>query len=580
MPSRHQLHPWYNSILALACLVLMMAPEALSAQARTRPPEEMFQPPLISTTREEIPDPIDDLGKLEPEDGKWLKDDEGREYFVRALPKNDGDYQWIDETTIKYKHWYRLTVLRHDDQHLYLKIFKPAEAPPLPTREEIKAQEDAALAAIAATYVPEAGEADRLTFSAFGNGLPKQGMWRNGLDVADVNGDGFLDIAHGPARKGTLVPIFFLGDGKGNWRRWSEVQFARAPYDYGDVAVGDLNGDGKADLVVACHLRGLIALIQDPAGRFKLWTEGLDLELPGRGGSADGFSSRAIELVDWNSDGRLDILALGEGPRPAGSVDGKRMGIISSFAYGGVVYVNQGDGTWRRLDKGLEHNGVFGDSVTTGDFDGDGRIDFLTSSNVLNRRDVLNLGRGTEDWERQTVDLVRPRALIQSVAAGDFNGDGRDDMAIAFASWEKKVWRSGLDILLSTKTGGWQRHNQIVEQSKRSVWSLTAGDLDGDGALDLVGATGDGELWILLGDGKGRFDREASPEIQTPRGCRGYGLEIVDLDGDDRGEIIASFAGEDSALPLPDFPVSCPSGGEISVWRPEVKAAQAALDTN
>ena len=52
----------------------------------------------------------------------------------------------------------------------------------------------------------------------FDAGLPHEGQWRNGFDIADMNGDGLLDIVHGPPRKGDRRPHVFLGDGKGNWR--------------------------------------------------------------------------------------------------------------------------------------------------------------------------------------------------------------------------------------------------------------------------------------------------------------------------------------------------------------------------
>ena len=75
-----------------------------------------------------------------------------------------------------------------------------------------------------------------------------------------MNEDGHLDIVHSPARKAPGPPVIFLGDGKGNWRRWSEAKFPRLPYDYGDAAVGDFNGDGHPDIALGVHLRGLLAL--------------------------------------------------------------------------------------------------------------------------------------------------------------------------------------------------------------------------------------------------------------------------------------------------------------------------------
>ena len=552
--------------LCIAAVLVWMAPPADAQSGFARE----YAPPA-----ENVPDPMDDLGSLEPEDGKWLKDENGREYFVKKLRKEKGAYQWIDaeQTKIRYKKWYTFTVIKTDPEYLYLKLYRPATPLDLATaRKEREAQRKKDLEAIAESYRPQAGQSDRLTFSPFDRGLPRRGMWRNGLDVADVNGDGHLDVVHGPARKGALVPRIFLGDSSGQWRPWAEARYPRAPYDYGDAAAADFNGDGLMDLAFGFHLRGLLVLIQQPAGQFRPWSKGLDLQVPGQGQDASGFSSREIEVADWNGDGKLDIIALGEGPRPGGSTDGKKRGILTSFAYGGVIYENGGDGTWERIDKGLEHQGIFGDSLSLGDFDGNGRLDFLTSSNVLDRRDILNLGHpDSSEWDRLDNELFRPMALIQAVTSGDFNGDGRDDMALAFASWEKKIWRTGLDVILSTGDEGWARTTLSAEEGRRSLWALDSGDLDADGKLDLVASTGDGEVWVFLGDGEGAFDREASPEIASPRGCRGYDVLLVDIDKDGRDDIVASFAGEGSALPLPEFPIACRSGGQIAVWRSAAK---------
>lgn len=530
-----------------------------------------------------IQDPMDDLGSLEPEDGKWLRDEDGREYFVKALPKEPGTYSAYGEGQIRYKHWFIFDLVREDEKNLYIKVYKPVAPKPGMSREEVEARRAEEAKAIAATYVNATGESDRLIFKSFDNGLPRRGMWRNGFDIADVNGDGHLDIVHGPARKGAPVPRIFLGDGAGNWRLWREAVFPRAPYDYGDAAAADFNGDGLTDLAFGFHLRGVLALIQKTPGVFEMWNEGLPLEVPGSGSDASGFSSRAIEIGDWNGDGRPDILALGEGPRPGGQTGKKKTGMIPTHAYGLAVFINQGDGSWKREGGMLESRGLFGDHLAAGDLNADGRLDVVTSANVMSKRTVLHLGDEDGAWQQQEISAIRPYTFLQSVGVADFDGDGRDDIAFGFASWEQKLWRTGVDVILSRPEGEWDRRPVFVEEGRRSAWALGVGDVDGDSRHDVVIATGDGEVLVFLGDGSGGFTREAAKTLQSPRGCRAYAVRLDDLDQDGRDEIVAAFADEGSALPIPEFPVTCTSNGAIMAWKaegaPRADSENAKLDT-
>lgn len=529
-----------------------------------------------SARGQQATDPMADLGALEPADGKWLVDErDGREYFIKKFKKVEGTYEWANEKQIRYKHWYLFDVERQDADYFYLRIYRVGEQAPPPSPEALARAEAEALAKVAATYEVTTPESDRLQLKPFSRGLPNNGQWRNGFDIADINADGHPDIVHGPPRKGSPRPLVFLGDGQGNWTLWREVQFPREPYDYGDVAVADFNGDGRLDLAFGFHLRGLLAMIQDRPGHFTTWSQGLDLDLPGKGGDASGFSSRAIDVADWDGDGRPDILAVGEGPRPP--AQGGSGGYRSSYSFGRAIYLNQGDGTWRRVDKGLSRGETFGDSLTVADFTGDGRKDLVTASLKLNSKEILFLNQPDASWEARDIDAIRPWAFVQSVTSADFDGDGRTDLVVGYSSWERKIWRTGVDLLLNRGDDGWERHTLGVSESRIGVWTMDSGDVDGDGNVDVVGLDGQGELWIFLGDGHGGFTHEAAAEAAPPSpGCRGYHVQVADLDGDGSGEIVASYAGEGSQLPVPELRAVCPSRGGMTAWKVANQAPAAA----
>lgn len=497
----------------------------------------------------------------EPPDGKWLTDEQGRQYFVDEIAKKEGAYVWLnsEKTRVQVAYGALYDVVGEDEDSFRVKIYR-VEAGPPPAAEQVESPE-----AVAASYRNETGKADRLRFEAYGRGLPDQGQWRNGFELADMNGDGHLDIVHGPARKGERVPNIFLGDGKGNWRRWSEVKFPRLPYDYGDVAVADLNGDGRLDLALAIHLRGLIALVADGPESFKEWGEGLDFRRSGSN-EGEGFSSRAVEAADMNGDGRPDLIALGEGPRmPTRSEGGQPVASESPGGYGVVLYFNQGNGSWKRADElAADRVRVFGDKLAVADFTNDGVLDIVIGSNVMGASEILRIGTEGGAWKVAGLAGMRGRSYVGAVAVDDFNGDKRADLAVGYLSAELKVWRTGIDVFLGQADGGWKRRAVAVEENRNWLTALDSGDLDGDGVADLAALTGAGETWLFLGKGDGSFLREETPEIPTASGgCKGYDVKIANLDGEPGGEIVAAFAGEASALFAPDL---CAQQGALTAW--------------
>jgi len=565
------------SILSiLAALVLCGAPAA-SAQAEPAEPavtESAQAPPapadpkaaaIIEKARQDAEEAAargsiaaPETGN-EPPDGVWLLDEQGAEYYIEKMKRYEGRYKWLGEKRIKYL-GVPLDIVDDDADWFYVKVYRTGARPvvvktPPPTPE--------VLAEVAASYQSDTRTADRLELIPFDEGLPRSGQWRNGFEIADMNGDGHPDIVHGPPRKGVRWPVIFLGDGAGGWRVWQDLRFP-ASYDYGDVAVGDYNGDGLPDLALGIHLRGLRVLVAAGDGSFKDWSEGIGYQVPGEGGTGDGFSSRSIVAVDWNHDGRQDILALGEGPRMGGGSRPSAPGSLF-IADGPAIFLNQGNGRWHKLARISDANQLFGDDLALGDFNGDGRTDFATASSRMGRRDLLNLSGEGSEWTATDLSLLRPNLYVRSVTAADFDGDGRDDLAVAYVAFEASLWHNGIDIFYSQEDGSWRRRGLVAREGNDAIYSVGHGDLDGDGALDLAAVDGEGNVLLFLGDGHGFFAAEETPEASQPRGrCRGYHVELADLDGDGRDEIVTSFADEANAYLDPD---RCPSGGGMMAWK-------------
>ena len=382
----------------------------------------------------------------------------------------------------------------------------------------------------------------------FGDGLPRAGQWRDGFAVADLDGDGALDLIHGPARKGQPRPAVFRGDGQGHWRPW-DAAFPGLPYDYGDAAVADLDGDGRQDVALAVHLRGVVGLFQVAPGRFEARPLGL-------GPLADNapFSSRALVAVDWDQDGKTDLLALSDGPRlGGGSVSGSM----------GLRLLSRGSGIWSAsalTGPARASAGLFGDALAAGDVDGDGHPDALCASNTLGLRTVLVHGAG-QGGTPVALPSIPSRAVVKAVALGDLDGDGHPELVFTTSRPERGAWVgqlwvvSGKDLTVRGSTS----------LAAEAGTALAVGDFDADGRQDVALGEADGTVRLWRGDGRGGLTADA--RMAAPawrRGCRAYHLEAVDADGHPGAELFAGFAGEAEGTEVGQV---CPSGGALTAWR-------------
>lgn len=492
-----------------------------------------------------------------PPDGQWLTDERGRQYYVRKFKRPaEGGYLRIGEKQVRLPGGFTIDLVGEDAEFFHGKIYRTDNIAPQtsarkkePTAEELAAKE--------LEYKNATLESDRLRFAPIGQNLPASGQWRNSFAIADANRDGKLDVLHGGVRRQlNAQPHLFLGDGKGGFARWKEASYPPVPYDYGGIAAGDFNKDGKLDLALAVHLRGLVALFGDGKGKFELRSEGLGFESGAlKPGQISLFSSRAIVALDWDGDGRDEILALAEGPMGSFAAQKGQTNRMQQ-SYGVAMYKLGADGNWQSVSTGKTHPELFGDALVTGDFNGDGKVDFAAGSNSRSNAALVHLHQEDGSWSYVWVDSLRSRAFARAVAAGDLDGDGRDELVVGYQSAELSVWRSGIDVYKLGADGKFSRQGVYVEPGSKGFFALSTGDLDADGKVDIAAGTGDGRVFAFLNDGKGGFTREETDELAAEATCRVYDLEIRDLDRDQRGDLVAAFAGEE-----------CPEGGSLKAWR-------------
>ena len=316
--------------------------------------------------------------------------------------------------------------------------------------------------------------------------------------LGDVNGDGRLDII--TANSGSNTVSVLLGTGGSAITATFSPQQTFSTPSKPTVAVGDVNGDGRLDIVTANFDSGTVSvLLGNGNGTFQT-----RVNYNARG------NPECVILGDVNGDGRLDIVT-------ADSDGGSNTA---------SVLLGNGDGTFQTKVDFTTGRDPYG--VAVGDVNGDGRLDLITANNAGATASVL-LGNG--DGTFQTKSDFATGIQPQSVALGDVNGDGKLDLITANYSTNSNT----VSVLLGNGNGTFQ--TQATFATGSAPRGLTLGDVNGDGRLDIITANSlSNTVSVLLGNGNGTFQTQ----VTFAAGTGPAAVTLGDVNGDGKIDLIAS----------------------------------------
>jgi VCBS repeat-containing protein len=357
--------------------------------------------------------------------------------------------------------------------------------------------------------------------------------------LADFNQDGRLDMAG--LSSNTFANGFVavrLANADGTFQ--NTVNYPTGATFGGDrtIAVGDFNSDSRADLAVANEGGTLSVLLGNGDGTFAAALN----TIVGTRDPFVGITPRAARPGDFNSDGRLDLVVLG-------------------FDGTGLVLPGNGNGTFGAAimfttTTGLDGGLSGGHEVAVGDFNADGKLDIVASSqshaNSFIPGGGLSVLLGNGDFTFQGAVTYSDRSRPTAMALGDFNGDDRLD--IASANINNGNVTSGLvSILLGNADGTFQTaiNYATIGANPRSI---AAGDLNGDGKLDLAVVNSTNDTAILMGNGDGTFQRPLNYfTTGNSQNSASNAVAIGDLNGDGRADLVAGdsllFGNGDGTFP-------------------------------
>ncbi|MEV7541586.1 FG-GAP-like repeat-containing protein [Streptomyces sp. NPDC089915] len=377
-----------------------------------------------------------------------------------------------------------------------------------------------ALAFAAATIVVVATSASATATNTTGLGtaasLDDTGRGGSAVVIGDLNEDGKPDLVTAIRTEGLGV---FLGSGGGAFAAVTKYAAPRTSSSIfiGSAVMRDVNGDGHKD-VVSQDARGNVALVWlgDGTGALAAGTAVQLNPTPGCDTTGDNpclvrFPTD-VAVGDFDEDGKQDLVTANTNTNNA------------------ALVLGNGDGTFGAATRFALGAGTGPQGIAAADLNGDGHQDLVTSNNTSSTLSVL-LGDGHGGFGTPS-SVSAGLALPSKLKLADVNEDGKQDAVLVAPGTPGQV-----AVLLGDGSGGFAAASVLSAGS--NLTSAAVADTNGDGHVDLVvSSAGSNEVVVLEGNGAGAFGSPLAFGLNG--GLNPQAVAVADLDGDGRPDVVTA----------------------------------------
>jgi FG-GAP-like repeat/Immunoglobulin domain/IPT/TIG domain/Immunoglobulin I-set domain len=306
----------------------------------------------------------------------------------------------------------------------------------------------------------------RVDFPSIGGGLDNP----YGLIAADVDGDGKLDLVVSD-RSNSRVGIYrnVAVSGTLDTNSFAGPVYFDVGSDPRYLRAGDLDGDGRTDIVTANYGASTISILRNigVAGSLTTNSFAARVDLPAGAGAYD------IAIGDMDGDGKPDIAVVNNGATV--------LSVFRNIATAGNLDTNS---FAPKLDLPAPINS---DTIILRDLDGDGKADIIAGSfgndSIYVYRNIANPGTLSSNSFQQKVEFPTGNGT-HNLALGDLNGDGKSDIAVVGESSSYLSVFQNMSMpgsFTSSSLGG-----RVDYATGWNAWGVSVGDLDGDSRPDVV----------------------------------------------------------------------------------------------